>query len=65
MAAGIGFTVAIFISKLAFHDVSQQEQAILAVLCASAISGILSLTLFKLNFSGAKPGARSKAVNSN
>ena len=65
MAAGIGFTVAIFISKLAFHDVSQQEQAILAVLCASAISGILSLTLFKLNFSDAKPGARPKAVNSN
>ena len=49
MAAGIGFTVAIFISKLAFDDVSLQEQAIFGVLCASVISGILSLTLFKLN----------------
>ena len=50
MAAGIGFTVAIFISKLAFQDVSQQQQAIFGVLCASIISGILSLTLFTLNY---------------
>ena len=49
MAAGIGFTVAIFISKLAFDDVSLQEQAIFGVLCASVISGILSFTLFKVN----------------
>uniref|UniRef100_UPI00404920B0 Na+/H+ antiporter NhaA n=1 Tax=Candidatus Planktophila sp. TaxID=2175601 RepID=UPI00404920B0 len=54
MAAGIGFTVAIFISKLAFQDVSQQEQAIFGVLCASIISGILSLTLFNLNFQDKK-----------
>lgn len=54
MAAGIGFTVAIFISKLAFQDVSQQEQAIFGVLCASIISGILSLTLFNLNFQNKK-----------
>ncbi len=57
MAAGIGFTVAIFISKLAFQDVSQQEQAIFGVLCASIISGILSLTLFKVNFWDTKPSA--------
>ena len=49
MAAGIGFTVAIFISKLAFQDLVQQEQAILGVLCASLVSGILSITLFALN----------------
>jgi NhaA family Na+:H+ antiporter len=49
MAAGIGFTVAIFISKLAFQDSAQQEQAIFGVLCASFISGILSFTLFSLN----------------
>ena len=60
MAAGIGFTVAIFISKLAFQDVSQQEQAILGVLCASVISGILSLTLFTLNMRGTKPSARNE-----
>lgn len=46
-AAGIGFTVAIFISKLAFEEVSQQEQAILGVLCTSLISGLLSLWLFR------------------
>jgi len=57
MAAGIGFTVAIFISKLAFQDVSRQEQAIFGVLCASLISGILSLTLFKLNFRDKKSNA--------
>lgn len=49
VAAGIGFTVAIFISKLAFQDLVQQEQAILGVLCASLVSGILSITLFALN----------------
>jgi len=49
MAAGIGFTVAIFISKLAFQDSAQQDQAIFGVLCASFISGILSFTLFSLN----------------
>ncbi len=49
MAAGIGFTVAIFISKLAFTDLVQQEQAILGVLCASIVSGLLSITLFVLN----------------
>ncbi|KGA19469.1 hypothetical protein GM50_5555 [freshwater metagenome] len=49
MAAGIGFTVAIFISKLAFTDLVQQEQAILGVLCASIVSGLLSITIFILN----------------
>ena len=65
MTAGIGFTVAIFISKLAFQDTAQQDQAIFAVLCASAISGILAFTLFTLNLSVTKPGASSKEVNSN
>ena len=54
MAAGIGFTVAIFISKLAFQDSAQQEQAIFAVLCASIIAGILSFVLFALNKKSAK-----------
>ena len=64
MTAGIGFTVAIFISRLAFQDTAQQDQAVFAVLCASAISGILAFTLFKLTLSATKPGARSKEVNS-
>jgi NhaA family Na+:H+ antiporter len=49
MTAGIGFTVAIFISKLAFQDTARQEQAIFGVLCASIISGMLSFVLFALN----------------
>lgn len=54
MAAGIGFTVAIFISKLAFQDTAKQEQAIFAVLCASIIAGMLSFVLFALNKEKAK-----------
>ena len=48
-AAGIGFTVAIFIAKLAFDDVALQELAVMAVIAASVVSAVLSLLLFKLN----------------
>jgi NhaA family Na+:H+ antiporter len=47
-AAGIGFTVAIFIAKLAFDDVALQELAVMAVIAASVVSAVLSLLLFKL-----------------
>ena len=47
-AAGIGFTVAIFIAKLAFDDVALQELAVMAVIAASMVSAVLSLLLFKL-----------------
>ncbi len=47
-AAGIGFTVAIFIAKLAFDDVARQELAVMAVIAASVVSAVLSLLLFKL-----------------
>ena len=46
-AAGIGFTVAIFISSLAFTDPVQQDIAIIAVITASIVSGFLSWLLFK------------------
>ena len=46
-AAGIGFTVAIFIAQLAFDDSSLQDIAVLAVIAASLISGLLSWALFK------------------
>ena len=46
-AAGIGFTVAIFISSLAFTDPVQRDIAIIAVITASIVSGILSWILFK------------------
>ena len=46
-AAGIGFTVAIFISSLAFTDPVQRDIAIIAVITASIVSGLLSWALFK------------------
>jgi len=46
-AAGIGFTVAIFISSLAFTDPAQRDIAIIAVILASIVSGFLSWSLFK------------------
>ena len=47
-AAGIGFTVAIFIANLAFEDAQTQDIAVLAVIVASVVSALISLTLFKL-----------------
>jgi NhaA family Na+:H+ antiporter len=52
-AAGIGFTVAIFIAQLAFEDPALQELAIIAVIFASVTSACISTVLFKL-FSGSK-----------
>ena len=46
-AAGIGFTVAIFIANLAFDDRQTQEIAVLAVIVASVVSAFLSIVLFK------------------
>ena len=46
-AAGIGFTVAIFSSNLAFKDSAQQDIAVLAVIVASVVSALLSLALFR------------------
>ena len=47
-AAGIGFTVAIFIANLAFSDPAIQDLAIFAVIIASLVSALLSVLLFKL-----------------
>ena len=41
---GIGFTVAIFISLLAFDDEALQQQATLAILIASLLAGIIGIT---------------------
>jgi NhaA family Na+:H+ antiporter len=46
-AAGIGFTVAIFIANLAFDDAATQDIAVLAVIAASVVSALLSIVLFK------------------
>jgi NhaA family Na+:H+ antiporter len=45
--AGIGFTVAIFIAKLAFEDQAIQDLAVTAVIAGSLISGLLSVVLFR------------------
>lgn len=47
-AAGIGFTVAIFIANLAFSDPITQDLAIFAVIVASLVSAVSSVLLFKL-----------------
>jgi len=47
-AAGIGFTVAIFIAQLAFEDPALQELAIIAVIFASVISACISALLFRI-----------------
>jgi len=47
-AAGIGFTVAIFIANLAFDDAQTQDIAVLAVIVASVVSAFISVILFKV-----------------
>ncbi len=47
-AAGIGFTVAIFIANLAFDSLAIQQLAIFAVIAASTVSGLISYLLFKV-----------------
>ena len=48
-AAGIGFTVAIFIANLAFKDSATQDLAVVSVIAASLVSGLLSYMIFALN----------------
>ena len=48
-AAGIGFTVAIFIAQLAFKDTVLQDLAVLAVIIASIVSGCLCWLIFKIS----------------
>lgn len=45
---GIGFTIAIFISSLAFDEVELQEQAKLAILIASAAAAVIGLAALYL-----------------
>lgn len=47
-AAGIGFTVAIFIAQIAFDDRQTQDIAVIAVIVASAVSALISWLLFSL-----------------
>jgi NhaA family Na+:H+ antiporter len=52
--AGIGFTVAIFISKLAFIDLPTQDLAVTAVIVGSLLSGLLSVALFRISGNSSK-----------
>lgn len=45
--AGIGFTVAIFIAKLAFEDGPRQDLAVTAVIAGSLTSGLIAVALFR------------------
>jgi NhaA family Na+:H+ antiporter len=47
-AAGIGFTVAIFIADLAFKNKADQDMAVIAVILASVVSGLLSWVIFSV-----------------
>ena len=47
-AAGIGFTVAIFIANLAFKDPAIQDLAVVSVIAASIVSGLFSYLIFDL-----------------
>lgn len=47
-AAGIGFTVSIFIAHLAFDNRQTEEIAILAVIIASIVSALISILAFKV-----------------
>jgi len=46
-AAGIGFTVALFIADLAFDTQELQDIAVVAVIAASIVSALLSTLIFK------------------
>lgn len=46
--AGIGFTVAIFIAKLAFTEQEQSDLAVAAVMIGSVLSGAIGAALFRL-----------------
>ncbi len=48
LLAGIGFTVAIFISNLAFADPALILNAQLGIMCASAIAGLVGYSILRL-----------------
>lgn len=47
--AGIGFTMSIFISELAFEDPVVKSQAKLAILIASTLAGIIGMLIIRMN----------------
>jgi NhaA family Na+:H+ antiporter len=47
MLAGIGFTVALFVTELAFEPGTLADQAKIGILAASAISGVAGYTYLR------------------
>ena len=56
-AAGIGFTVALFITELAFDDPVQQSNAKLAILVASACSAVVAGCILRFGPAASTPPA--------
>jgi Na+:H+ antiporter, NhaA family len=53
-SAGMGFTVALFIAELAFHDQTQRSNATVGILAAAVIAAGMSLTILG---AGRRPSA--------
>ena len=47
--AGIGFTMSIFISELAFDSAEVRAQAKMAILLASIIAGVVGMLIIRAN----------------
>lgn len=67
-AAGIGFTVALFIAELAFvrdgvPDIQQINDAKLAILLASVLSGLVAFTLLRFGRAGSGTSDTLQATN--
>jgi NhaA family Na+:H+ antiporter len=60
MVAGVGFTVSLFVTGLAFNDPSQVEDAKIGVLVASAVAGLVGLAFLALT--GVKAGVEQKEL---
>ena len=58
-AAGIGFTVALFITDLAFTDEATQSTAKLAVLVSSIVAAFIALVLLRF---GPRPNAQHRTL---
>ncbi len=61
--AGIGFTVSLFVTGLAFTDPALQDDAKIGILAASAVAGILGALILRRAASGRaeQPGAGNLA----
>ena len=60
--AGIGFTMSIFVAGLAFHDEALEAAAKVAILVASALSGVCGYSLLRGLLPAARVGASPSAA---